>query len=241
MISVLGLGKRFGDRAVLDNVSFTARAHEIAVIVGPSGCGKTTMLRTIAGLERPDQGEITIAGQQVTGPRRHVAPRERGLGMVFQDLALWPHMRAIDQIVFGLARTSNEGGSVRTRAREVLARVAIEHLAARFPYELSGGECQRLAIARALAPGHRCLLMDEPFNSLDPLVREDMTALLKNLRVVLGATIVYVTHNFEEVCNLADHLYLMKAGRIVGGLGADELGNLTRRDLLAWYRETLSN
>jgi ABC-type Fe3+/spermidine/putrescine transport system ATPase subunit len=241
MIRVTRVSKRFADRAVLDNASFAAGEGEVTVILGPSGCGKTTLLRVIAGLESPDQGEIEIGGRRVSDPTRQIAPRKRGVGMIFQDLALWPHMRALDNVTFGLDRKKRgRRDLVLAQARSALARASIEHLAHRYPHELSGGERQRLAIARAVAPGHPCLLMDEPFNNLDPLLKVEMTALVRDLCASLGTTIIYVTHSLDEVVALADRVVVMNGGRVLGSFRCSDLPGRSREDMMSWYQRSLS-
>ena len=240
MIRAIDLTKRFGGVTALDRLEFAVDPGRITVMLGPSGCGKTTILRLIAGLERPDEGEIEIDGRRVSDPARQVAPRRRDLGMIFQDLALWPHMRALENVAFGLKGDALERGGIEAQAHKALARVAIEHLADRYPHQLSGGERQRLAIARALAPGRRYLLMDEPFSNLDPVLKEDMIVLVRELRESLGTTILYVTHNLDEALALADRILLMNEGRMAGELGSDDLIGLSQGDLMSWYRDTLA-
>jgi ABC-type Fe3+/spermidine/putrescine transport system ATPase subunit len=158
--------------------------------------------------------------------------------MIFQDLALWPHMQVRENVVFGLSGHGIE--EVRKRVASVLQWVSLQEHSRRYPHQLSGGEQQRLAIARALAPGHPYLLMDEPFSSLDPVLKEEMIRLVKQLHEQLHTAILYVTHNLDEALALADRVLLMDQGRIVDELGKDALGKLSQPDLLQWYREGLS-
>jgi ABC-type Fe3+/spermidine/putrescine transport system ATPase subunit len=236
MIEVRGLTKRYGDRAAVLDLGLLVPRGRIAVVMGPSGCGKTTVLRLIAGLERPDAGVIAIDGRVLGTGRGHQA-HHRGLGLVFQDLALWPHLRVREHVDFGLRGPRPVR---RERTAEVLERLSIRGLAERYPHQLSGGERQRLAIARALAPGHRCLLMDEPFSSLDPILKSELLGLVRGLCVDLGTTVIYVTHDLDEALALGERIFLMHRGRLVGERADGDLSGLTREGLFAWYRTTLA-
>lgn len=239
MILTRNLTKRFRNKLALDSLEFTVPLHQIVVVLGPSGCGKTTLLRLIAGLERPDSGEIEIDGKHVSSTQCLVAPNQRNISMIFQDLALWPHMRVLENVTFGLKKRINGYQVLEDQAKDVLSWVSLDKLSHRYPHQLSGGERQRLAIARALAPGRPYLLMDEPFSSLDPVLKEDMVRLVRRLQESLQTTILYVTHNLDEALALADRILLMSHGRLVGELGQDELANLSQEDLLIWYKNKL--
>ncbi len=238
MIQTGGLNKRFETINAVVEVSLTVQAKEIVVVFGPSGCGKTTLLRLIAGLEWPDSGEIRIGGQCVSSKRKLTKPNKRRLSMIFQDLALWPHMQVWENVKFGL--NGSDIKVVQDRVASVLQWVSLEKHAKRYPHQLSGGEKQRLAIARALAPGHPYLLMDEPFSSLDPVLKEDMIRLVKQLQESLHTAILYVTHNLDEALALANRILMMVHGRIVGELDQDDLDKLSQQDLLQWYKKKLS-
>lgn len=241
MIRASGLHKRFGEVAALDGFSTTLNRGESVVVLGPSGCGKTTLLRLIAGLEVPDQGVIDIEGVQVSAPGRFVAPHRRGLSMIFQDLALWPHMRVVQNVAFGLSdRRWRKRADTERRALETLEWVSLGRLKDRYPHQLSGGERQRLAIARALAPGHSYLLMDEPFSALDPILKHEMIGLVDQLKNSLGMTVLYVTHNLDEALALAERILLVRQGRLVGELDKSGLAGLSQNGLLQWYRENVS-
>lgn len=236
MIEVRGLTKRYGGRAAVLDLAFSAPRGRVAVVMGPSGCGKTTLLRLVAGLERPDAGVIAVDGQVLGTGRGHQAHR-RGLGLVFQDLALWPHLRVREHVDFGLKGPRH---ARRERVDEILGRLSILGLAERYPHQISGGERQRLAIARALAPGHRGLLMDEPFSNLDPILKAELRGLVHGLCDELGTTIVYVTHDLDEALALGERIFLMHRGRLVGERADGDLSGLTREGLFAWYRTTLA-
>ena len=207
--------KRFRSHVALDDVSLEVGAGTSAVILGASGSGKTTLLRVIAGLETPDSGEVHIGGTLATAARRIIVPPyDRRLGFVFQDLALWPHLDVQATVDFALASTKLARAERTRRAQAALALVRIESLTARFPRELSGGEQQRLALARAIAAEPRVLLLDEPLSSLDPELRAALRTELARLQAALDVTMIYVTHDREDAAVLADAVVEMRAGRI---------------------------
>jgi ABC-type Fe3+/spermidine/putrescine transport system ATPase subunit len=215
-ITLTDVTKRFGSHVALDGVSLEVAPGIAAVVLGPSGCGKTTLLRVIAGLEIPDDGQVMLNGTAVSAARRVIVPpHQRRLGFVFQDLALWPHLTVRQNLDFVLGSTDLSRTDRRRRARAALALVRIEHLDARFPHELSGGEQQRLAVARAIVAEPRVLLLDEPLSSLDPELRADLRAELARLQATLALTMVYVTHDREDAALLADVVVEMRAGRIL--------------------------
>jgi ABC-type Fe3+/spermidine/putrescine transport system ATPase subunit len=182
-ITLTVVTKRFGSHVALDGVSLEVPAGMAAVVLGPSGCGKTTLLRIIAGLEVPDSGEVLLSGTTVSSRgRAHVPPHQRGLGFVFQDLALWPHLTVRQNLDFVLGSMALSRAERDRRAQDALALVRIEKLARRFPHQLSGGEQQRVALARALVREPRVLLLDEPLSSLDSELRADLRSELARLQ-----------------------------------------------------------
>ncbi len=213
-----------GGRTALDRVSLAVDAGERLVLLGPSGSGKTTVLRLLAGLAVPDVGRVLVAGR-VAAVDGHllVPPEARDLGMVFQDLALWPHLTVAGNLELGLAARGVPRAERRRRAREALELVELAGLASRRPGELSGGQQQRVALARALVLQPRALLMDEPLTSLDPGLRRRLLGELLDLQRRLGFTLVYVTHDRAEASELATRLVLLDRGRIVGELDPDDL------------------
>ena len=224
-IALSGVARRFGSHLALDGVDLEVAAGESAVVFGPSGCGKTTLLRLVAGLDTPDAGEIRLHGERVSGPGViHVPPHQRGVGLVFQDLALWPHLTVGGHLDFVLGARRVPRGDRRRRIDDVLARLRIAALEGRRPHELSGGEQQRVALARALVAAPRVLLLDEPLSSLDDDLRAALRAELAELRRALGLTTVYVTHDRDDVAALADRVVEMRAGRVVSiaSLGTEE-------------------
>ena len=202
--------KRFGRMAAMDAVSLEIPSGSFLTLLGPSGCGKTTTLRSVAGLVEPDSGRIEIGGQDVTRLPVH----RRDLAMVFQSHALFPHMRVLDNVAFGLRMRGRARGDRHAAARRALELVRLAEFAERWPHELSGGQQQRVALARALVVDPRVLLLDEPFGALDRKLREAMQAELRDLVRRLGMTAVFVTHDQEEAMLLSDHIAVMNAGRI---------------------------
>ncbi|MFN6934598.1 MAG: ABC transporter ATP-binding protein [Tsuneonella sp.] len=197
----------------MTGASFTLTAGGVACLLGPSGCGKSTLLRMIAGLEPVDGGEIHLGGTIASQPGRAIAPEDRGVGLVFQDFALFPHLNVTDNIGFGLRGRPNAARAERIAA--MLARFHIEHLAHAWPHTLSGGEQQRVAIARALARDPALVLLDEPFSGLDGQLRAEVrAAVLTDLRAT-GTSVLIVTHDPREAMQVADHLILMSHGQVL--------------------------
>jgi ABC-type Fe3+/spermidine/putrescine transport system ATPase subunit len=215
-ISVRNITKRFASHQALDSVTLEIAPKESVVILGSSGCGKTTLLRLIAGLEIPDSGEIWLGDVQVAGPGRSlVPPYRRQVGFVFQDLALWPHLTVAGNLQFVLDALRVPRAERSRRIDEALKLVRIDGFAARYPHELSGGEQQRVAVARALIGSPRLLLLDEPLSSMDAELRAAMRTELARIQRTLELTTVYVTHDREDAAVLADRVIEMRAGRIV--------------------------
>jgi ABC-type Fe3+/spermidine/putrescine transport system ATPase subunit len=207
--------KRRGDRTVVNQVSMVIPAGEAVVIVGRSGSGKTTLLRLIAGLESPDDGEIWCDGTRASAPGRvAIPPHERRLGFVFQDLALWPHMTVGEQLEFVLKAQSVPAAEREARAHDALRRARIEQLGERYPHQLSGGEQQRAALARAIVTRPKLLLLDEPLSNLDPDLRLELRQELVRIRRELDLTLLHVTHDRQEAAQLGDRVLRMEAGSI---------------------------
>ncbi len=205
--------KNYSGIKALDNVNLTIPRGSITTLLGPSGCGKTTTLKLIAGLEEPDEGRILFDGEDVT----RVPPDKRGIGMVFQDLALFPHMTVYDNIAFGLRVRGYSEQEVRRRVREMLELVNLdpEAYSNRKPSQLSGGQQQRVALARALVIEPRVLLLDEPFSHLDYKIKQKLLIELRRLQRRLGITTVYVTHDQTEAMNISDKVVIMNNGSII--------------------------
>src|ERR671915_408733 len=219
MVHLSGVTKQFGAVTAVSDAELCVERGEFLALLGPSGCGKTTLLRLIAGFERPDAGSVTVGETQVAGPGCFVAPERRRIGMVFQDYALFPHLTVEDNVAFGLGRRPREERDALTR--RTLELVGLQHKARSYPHELSGGERQRVALARALAPEPEVVLLDEPFSSLDASLRGDLRREVELILRDAGATAILVTHDQEEALTLADRLALMRDGRIVQ-VGAPE-------------------
>jgi iron(III) transport system ATP-binding protein len=214
MLTVTNLTKHYSQSiyAAVEDVSFELKHGEILTLVGPSGCGKTTTLRLIAGLEHPDAGEIRIQERVIASRTHFIPPEQRGVGMVFQDHALFPHLSVYHNIAFGLrGKKRNEGKQV---VEEMLSLVGLSSLAHRYPHALSGGERQRVALARALAPQPVLLLMDEPFSSLDTDLRLEMREQVRGLLKSIHASVLFVTHDQEEAMYMGDRLAVFQKGHI---------------------------
>lgn len=196
----------------VQDVSFELETGEILALVGPSGCGKTTTLRLIAGLERPDAGLICLNGQEVASATRFVPPERRGVGMVFQDHALFPHLNVFDNVAFGLR--GRKPAEIKDQVSKMLDLVGLSALEKRFPHALSGGERQRVALARALAPRPVLVLMDEPFSSLDTDLRLEMREQVRILLKAMQATVIFVTHDQEEALYMGDRLAVFQRGKL---------------------------
>jgi iron(III) transport system ATP-binding protein len=218
MIRLDGVTKHFGATTAVDGASLCVDRGEVVALLGPSGCGKTTLLRLVAGFERPDSGSVEVAGRTVAGVGTWVAPEQRRVGMVFQDYALFPHLTVAENIGFGLQRRQRP-----ERVPELLAVVGLDGLGRRYPHELSGGQQQRVALARALAPCPELVLLDEPWSNVDPFLRESLRAEVTEIMRPLGVTVVLVTHDREEAFSLADRIALMRDGTVVQEGTSEEL------------------
>jgi sulfate/thiosulfate transport system ATP-binding protein len=209
-IAVVDVTKSFGDFAALRNVSVAIPEGSLTALLGPSGSGKSTLLRVIAGLERPDEGQVLIADRDVTDQ----PARARGVGMVFQHYAAFKHMTVYDNVAFGLAIRKRSRAEIRARVHELLELVQLEGLAKRYPAQLSGGQRQRMALARALAVEPSVLLLDEPFGALDARVRKELRAWLRRLHDEVHVTTIIVTHDQEEAMEVAGQIVVLNDGRV---------------------------
>lgn len=209
-VVVSGVDKSFADTSVLRGIDLAVEPGESLALLGPSGCGKTTLLRLIAGLERPDAGSVVIGDREMATPKTWVPPEKRNVGMVFQDWALFPHLTVGRNVGYGLPRAERDG----PRVLEALDMVGLADLADRMPETLSGGQQQRVALARAIAPRPTVLLLDEPFSNLDSALRAGVRSEVHRLLVELGITSIFVTHDQEEAFVLGDEVAVMQDGRI---------------------------
>ena len=209
-IRLRGVAKRWGSSIGVERIDLDIGQGEFTVLLGPSGCGKSTTLRLIAGLELPDAGTLTIGGRDVT----HLPPSRRGLSMVFQSYALFPHLDVAENIVFGLRVRKVPAAQRKQRLSEALRLTGLEGLEARKPGQLSGGQRQRVALARAIVAGHPLCLMDEPLSNLDAKLRHSVRQDIRALQRELDMTVVYVTHDQTEAMGMADRIVLLNKGRV---------------------------
>ena len=213
LIRVENLSKHYNGTVAVDHLSFSLEKGEILALLGPSGCGKTTTLRLIAGFEIPDEGVIEIGGKVMAEKGRNLVPPERrGVGMVFQEYALFPRLTIWGNVAFGLKHLGPKAREARVE--EILELVGLVGLEDRYPHELSGGQQQRVALARALAPSPRLLLLDEPFSNLDPDLRAQMRRDVKEIFRRTGSTAIFVTHDQEEAFEIADRVGVLNQGRL---------------------------
>lgn len=212
-LSFEGVTRRFDGKEAVSNVSFTAGNGEVICLLGASGCGKSTLLRLAAGIEVPDEGRILLDGKEIAGPNRFVGPEDRGIGLVFQDYALFPHLDAVENTRFGLTDLNKR--EALEVADAALRRVGLGERLRAYPHELSGGEQQRVALARAVVPRPRVLLMDEPFSNLDRRMRDQVREQTITVLRETGATALIVTHDPEEAMRIADRIALMRDGKLV--------------------------
>ncbi len=210
-VQAIGVGKKFGENVALNNINLSIQAGQFFSLLGPSGCGKTTLLRMIAGFERPDSGQLLVDGQDVV----KTPPHKRAVNMVFQNYALFPHMDVVQNIAFGLhCKGGLSKAEISAKVQEGLELVRLASLADRFPSQLSGGQQQRIALARAIVNRPKVLLLDEPLSALDPQIREEMQAELARLQRELGLTFVMVTHDQSEALALSHQIAVFSRGNI---------------------------
>ena len=210
-LEIRNLTRSFGGRCVVDDVSLQIMPGQVTCLLGPSGCGKSTTLRIIAGVDTQDSGQVCVDGQVISDAVTHTPPEGRGIGLMFQDFALFPHLSVAQNVGFGLKR----GPGVQARVTELLARVGMSRHINAYPHELSGGEQQRVALARALAPRPQIMLMDEPFSGLDDRLRDDIRDETLDVLKAEGTAVLLVTHEPAEAMRMADEIALMRDGRIV--------------------------
>jgi iron(III) transport system ATP-binding protein len=213
------VARRFSGGAGVHGVSFSVAPGEVVTLLGPSGCGKSTTLRIAAGVERADRGEVWVDGVRFQAPGCWVPPERRGVGLMFQDYALFPHLSVLRNVMFGLDKTPRAHAEAIARAG--LERVGLLHLANAYPHVLSGGEQQRVALARAMAPGPKLLLMDEPFSGLDERLRDEVRERTMAVLADAGASALIVTHDPEEAMAIANRIVLLRKGRVVQDAGPE--------------------
>jgi len=213
-IEIKDLYKSFKKVVAVNHIQLEVNEGELLTLLGPSGCGKTTTLRCIAGLERPEGGDIIIDGKSMLS-EGFVEPSKRGIGMVFQNYAVWPHMKVYKNIVYGLKLQKIPSREIREKAQQVLELVGLTGLEERYPAQLSGGQQQRVALARALVRNPKVLLLDEPLSNLDAKLREELRFEIKSLVRRMGITSVYVTHDQAEAMVISDRIAVMDSGNVV--------------------------
>ncbi|MFD2845553.1 ABC transporter ATP-binding protein [Paracoccus cavernae] len=209
------IGRSYGETKVLTGIDLEIAAGEFVAVLGPSGCGKTTLLRLVAGFDRPDEGTITLGDRLVAGGKVMVPPERRGIGIVFQNYALWPHMSVAENVGYALKVARLPGAEREARVARALGTVNLTAFAARRPADLSGGQRQRVALARCLAAGSDLVLLDEPLANLDVHLRATMEDEFRRFHRESGATLVYVTHDQSEAMAMADRIAVMDRGRLL--------------------------
>ncbi|GAC1030648.1 ABC transporter ATP-binding protein [Pseudomonas sp. No.21] len=218
-LSIRGLHKHYGSTPIFSDIDCEIGQGEFVTLLGPSGCGKSTLLRCIAGLTEVNGGQILLDGQDLVP----LAPQKRGIGMVFQSYALFPNMTAAQNVAFGLRMQKTSKEDSARRVQEALAMVELDTYADRYPHQLSGGQCQRVALARSLVTRPRLLLLDEPLSALDARIRKHLREQIRSIQQELGLTTIFVTHDQEEALTLSDRIFLMNAGRIIQSGDAETL------------------
>jgi iron(III) transport system ATP-binding protein len=234
-VELRGLTKRYGDLAVVDDVSLTVEHGRLVCLLGPSGCGKTTTLRLIAGFVEPSAGEIKVGNQLVSSPARTVPPERRNMSMIFQSYALWPHMTVAANVSYGLELRKVDRDTINRKLAAILATTHLSALAERYPGELSGGQQQRVALARALIVEPETLLLDEPLSNLDANLREEMRFEVRRLHDEYRYTTVYVTHDQSEAMTTADVIAVMNAGKIEQAGSPEEIYDRPRSEFVARF------
>ncbi|GLO42929.1 MULTISPECIES: ABC transporter ATP-binding protein [Pseudomonas] len=218
-VSVQKLQKSYAGSPVFENIDCRIERGEFVTLLGPSGCGKSTLLRCIAGLTPVDSGQILLDGHDIVP----LSPQKRGIGMVFQSYALFPNMTVEQNVAFGLRMQKVKADESQARVREALELVELGNFAGRYPHQLSGGQCQRVALARSLVTRPRLLLLDEPLSALDARIRKHLREQIRAIQRELGLTTIFVTHDQEEALTMSDRIFLMNQGRIVQSGDAETL------------------
>ena len=224
-VTIRHITKSFGDNVVLREFDDTFQDGEFITLLGPSGCGKTTMLRIIAGFEKPTTGEVYIDDTLVSGGKTFVPPEKRGIGMVFQSYAVWPHMNVFDNVAYPLTIRKTPKDAIQKSVERVLEITHLSQYAQRLPNQLSGGQQQRVALARALVAEPKLLLLDEPLSNLDAKLRESMRFEIKEIQRRLGITVVYVTHDQTEAMAMSDRVFLINRGVVQQCSSPEEMYN----------------
>ena len=234
-VELRGLTKKYGALTVVDNVSLVIDHGRLVCLLGPSGCGKTTTLRLIAGFIAPDSGEIRVGGKLISSSAKTLPPEQRGMSMIFQSYALWPHMTIAENVAYGLKLRKLDKAAIGKRVDTILAATHLEKFAGRYPGELSGGQQQRVALARALVIEPETLLLDEPLSNLDANLREEMRFEIRRLHDAYKYTTVYVTHDQIEAMTTADWIVVMNQGRIEQAGSPEEIYQRPNSEFVARF------
>ena len=232
-VTIKNVSKSFGDNTVLHDFSQVFADGEFVTLLGPSGCGKTTMLRMIAGFEKPTTGEIYVGETLVSGDKTFLPPEKRNMGMVFQSYAVWPHMNVYDNVAYPLTIKRMNKSDMKKKVEKVLSIVHLGQYAQRYPNQLSGGQQQRVALARALVAEPNLLLLDEPLSNLDAKLRESMRFEIKEIQQSLGIAVVYVTHDQTEAMAMSDRIFLINRGVVQQSGRPDEIYNHPNNQFVA--------
>ena len=234
-VELRGLTKRYGDVAVVDDISLAIEHGHLVCLLGPSGCGKTTTLRLIAGFVEPSAGEIRVGDKLISSPTHSLPPERRNMSMIFQSYALWPHMTVAENIVYGLKLRKLDRGTIAKKLDAILSTTRLAPLAERYPGELSGGQQQRVALARALIVEPETLLLDEPLSNLDANLREEMRFEVRRLHDAYRYTTVYVTHDQSEAMTTADLICVMNGGKIEQSGSPEDVYDRPRSEFVARF------
>jgi iron(III) transport system ATP-binding protein len=234
-VELRNLTKRYGDAAVVDDISLAIEHGHLVCLLGPSGCGKTTTLRLIAGFVEPSAGEIRVGDKLISSPAHSLPPERRNMSMIFQSYALWPHMTVAENIVYGLKLRKLDRNTIAKKLAAILATTKLAPLAERYPGELSGGQQQRVALARALIVEPETLLLDEPLSNLDANLREEMRFEVRRLHDTYRYTTVYVTHDQSEAMTTADLICVMNLGKIEQAGSPEDVYERPRSEFVARF------
>ena len=230
-LKIKHLKKSYGDKVIFDNIEFSAKKGEFVTLLGPSGCGKSTLLRCIAGLSSIDVGKIFLADKDIT----KLSPQKRNIGMVFQNYALFPNLNVFENIAFGLKIKKFHKKEIEKRVKKMLKLVELEDFSKSYPHSLSGGQAQRVALARSLITKPDLLLLDEPLSALDAKIRKHLRVQIKAIQKELNLTTIFVTHDQEEALELSDRIILMHQGEILQNSDAQNLYLLPKNHFVASF------
>ena len=234
LVEIKNLSFAYGGNKILRDITVSIPANSLTAIMGQSGCGKTTLIRLIAGLETPHGGEIIINGKTVSAPQKITPPSQRGIGYIFQNLALWPHLTVKQHIAYVLSSEKTE--NTEKKIKETANFFKLDAHLNKYPHQLSGGQKQLLALARSMAPNPSLVLMDEPLTGMDPVLKEYVLDFILKIKSSLQTTIIYVTHDSREIEKTADKIVMMKDGKIITSGTPAELKNSDDEYVRSFFR-----